>query len=317
MSGPRPLPRLPARALPAGGLALTAAAFVLDLPSALARLIIVSVLLGAVTRLSAATDALAVLAAFGPYARSIAALAAPLPAGPLYRGALGARKPSGREREALDAAVALLPGVAPLRSTLVVDSPEENAWVLGSTLFVSRGLFESPHLTAVVAHEAGHLAGGDGRIALAAWWLPVRPLARLGIRLLGADPQPGAQVGDPAGRTLPQPHIAGVASGTRAGGPGRPRGLLRSLLRLPAIVAGACLLLVAGGLFPSLLRPLWARHRRAREYAADAFAARAGQGPALIEALADWQMLDVATPWWQGRAHPHIEERIDHLQRFG
>ena len=55
---------------------------------------------------------------------------------------------------------------------------------------------------------------------------------------------------------------------------------------------------------------------RAGPKPADAFAAAAGYGPALVEALADWQVLDLATPWWQGRSHPYVEQRIDRLQRL-
>jgi Zn-dependent protease with chaperone function len=90
--------------------------------------------------------------------------------------------------------------------------------------------------------------------------------------------------------------------------------VLRALVRLPAIGLGALLLLLAGGVGPVVLRPAWAAYRRRREYAADAVAAAAGQGRALVEALADWQVLDLATPWWQGRTHPYVEQRIDRLQ---
>ncbi|MGH2718227.1 MAG: hypothetical protein ACRDJU_06585, partial [Actinomycetota bacterium] len=85
------------------------------------------------------------------------------------------------------------------------------------------------------------------------------------------------------------------------------------VLAIPARVLGALLLLLAGGLLPALLRPAWAPYLRGREYAADAFAAAHGQGPALIDALGDWQLLDVPAPWWQGRSHPYTEQRIDRL----
>jgi len=287
----------------------------LDLPSALARLVVAAVLAGLAGRLGARADVVVAAAAFGPYLRGIAALALPLPAGPFLRAATGARRPSDRERTALGNAFSLLPGVSSrslgkrrrpvrgalagaLRSVLVVDSPDENAWVIGSTLFVSRGLFEGPHLAPVVAHEAGHLAAGDGRVALAAWWLPVRSLAWPASRLAGVSP---AEI-PRAGRGL---HGGDTSR--------RPMSLP---LRVPGAAVGACLLVLAGGLFPVLLRPAWAAYRRSREHAADAFAAAAGQGPALVEALAAWQVLDLAAPWWQGRSHPYVEQRIDRLQRL-
>jgi Zn-dependent protease with chaperone function len=333
--------RLPAHvppAMTAAGLALMGASMALELPSALVRLVAASVILGAFHRLGAGTDTIAALLAFGPLLRCIAALAVPLPAPLLVRAASGARKPSDREHVALRNALALLPGVREPRRVLVVDSPDENAWVLGETLFISRGLFDGPHLVAVVAHEAAHLAAGDGRLALAAWWLPVRWMSWLAQRLLGVD-EPGLL--RPRG-ALPQPHAAPPASpaygtpgygtpgyGTPGYGPpgygppgpampgrGGGRSLIGRLARLPGVVLGAGLLLGAGGLFPMLLRPLWARHRRSRELAADAYAARLGQAPGLIEALAEWQLLDLAQPWWQGRSHPYVEQRIDALQAF-
>jgi len=288
-----------------GGWGLLLASVLLDVPSALLRLVLASLVLGLLAPLGAWSADLAALAAAGPLVRSLAAVLLPIPAGPLYRAALGARRPSDRERAELDRSRAWLPP----GMVLVVDSPDENAWVLGTSLFLTRGVFASPHLDAVVAHEAGHLRAGDGRIALAAWWLPIRSIARLGLAFLGSGPEPPrANVG----RALPGPVRQ---PGGRATGAGAGAGPLRSLVRLPARVAGAGLLAVSGGLLPALLRPAWIPYRRSREYAADAFAASVGQGPALVEALSDWQMVDVAAPWWQGRSHPYAEQRIDRLQR--
>lgn len=283
-----------------GGWGLLAASVVLEVPSALLRLVLVSVVLGAFGRLGGWSDALAGLAAVGPLVRSLAAVVLPIPAGPLYRAALGARRPSAREAAELERSRAWLP---PGR-TCVVDTPDENAWVLGTSLFLTRGLFASPHLDAVVAHEAGHLRAGDGRIALAAWWLPIRSVAHTGLALMGSRPDLArANVGQALPGPVRQP-------GPIPGG----RGLVAGFLRLPLRLAGICLLAVSGGLIPAVLRPAWIPYRRSREYAADAFAASVGQGPGLVEALADWQMVDVAAPWWQGRSHPYAEQRIDRLQ---
>ena len=303
------------------GIALVIAGLVLDLPAALIRLAAASVILGLFHRLDATTDALAALAAFAPLARSLACLVVPVPAPLMVRAATGARMASDREATTLDSVLGLVPGASRPRHLLVVDNPDEDAWVLGETLFLSRGLFDGPHLAAVVAHELGHLAGRDGRVALAAWWLPVRWMSWLAERLLGVR-QPGrwGKDGTSPGRTSPgpilaQPQAAGGWTAPHAR-PARPpgRGVLATLVRLPAMALGAGLLVGAGGLLPMALRPLWAAYRRNRELAADRFAARLGQAPGLIEALADWQLLDVATPWWQGRSHPYVEQRIDRLQ---
>ena len=291
------------------GIGLVAASILLDLPSALARLFLTAVIAGLAGLLDWRGDLIVLLVAFGPYLRSVGALVVPLPAGPFLRQAAGARKPSERERAALQHAFSLLPdGVAP-GSVLVVDGPDENAWVLGCTLFVERGLFDSPHLAAVMAHEAGHLAAGDGRVALAAWWLPVRSAAWVAARLMGSRHRSLPQTGT----TLPQPQTAGSGAGIL---PDPRFRILGGLFRLPGIAAGVVALVFAGGLFPMLLRQVWSAYRRSREFSADAFAASAGHGPALVEALGTWQMLDVATPWWLRLSHPYVEQRIDRLQRL-
>ena len=291
------------------GIGLVAASILLDLPSALARLFLTAVIAGLAGLLDWRGDLIVLLVAFGPYLRSVGALVVPLPAGPFLRQAAGARKPSERERAALQHAFSLLPDGVASGSVLVIDGPDENAWVLGCTLFVERGLFESPHLAAVMAHEAGHLAAGDGRVALAAWWLPVRSAAWVAARLMGSRHRSLPQTGT----ALPQPQTAGSGAGIL---PDPRFRLLGGLLRLPGIAAGVVALLFAGGLFPMLLRQVWSAYRRSREYAADASAASAGHGPALVEALGEWQVLDVATPWWLRLSHPYVEQRIDRLQRL-
>ena len=197
------------------GIGLVAASILLDLPSALARLFLTAVIAGLAGLLDWRGDLIVLLVAFGPYLRSVGALVVPLPAGPFLRQAAGARKPSERERAALQHAFSLLPDGVASGSVLVIDGPDENAWVLGCTLFVERGLFESPHLAAVMAHEAGHLAAGDGRVALAAWWLPVRSAAWVAARLMGSRHRSLPQ----AGTALPQPQAAGSGVTTVYGPP--------------------------------------------------------------------------------------------------
>src|SRR5438309_3707462 len=227
------------------GIGLVAASILLDLPSALARLFLTAVIAGLAGALDWRADIVVFLVAFGPYLRSAAALALPVPAGPFLRQAAGARKPSEREHRAIGNAFSLLPGGALPMSVLVIDGPDENAWVLGCMLFVERGLFESPHLVAVLAHEAGHLAAGDGRVALAAWWLPVRSAAWVAARLMGSRSGGLPQTRPRTGTTLPQPRPAGAGAGIL---PDPRFRVLGGLLRLPGLAAGAVALLFAGGL---------------------------------------------------------------------
>jgi Zn-dependent protease with chaperone function len=50
--------------------------------------------------------------------------------------------------------------------------------VCGNTLMLSRGLLESEHLPAVLAHELGHINSSDGKLTAALNRLVVNPLAR-------------------------------------------------------------------------------------------------------------------------------------------
>ena len=50
-----------------------------------------------------------------------------------------------------------------------------HAAVIGDTLMLSRGLLDSPHLPAVLAHELGHLGSPDGRVTAALNRLMIHP----------------------------------------------------------------------------------------------------------------------------------------------
>jgi Zn-dependent protease with chaperone function len=103
---------------------------------------------------------------------SMLALATPLGTGWWWKQRSGARKPSQREQLAYQDAIELLQAQtrAPLKlpkSWYVLDTPTPDAAVCGETLMLSRGLLESNHLPAALAHELGHLATTDGRLTAA------------------------------------------------------------------------------------------------------------------------------------------------------
>lgn len=109
---------------------------------------------------------------FLPTAWSVIALASPVGTGWWWKQRMGGRDPSGRERLAYQDAVELLQGYAagPLalpHDWFVIDTPQPDAAVSGETLMLSRGLLETDHLPAVLAHELGHLATPDGRLTAA------------------------------------------------------------------------------------------------------------------------------------------------------
>jgi Zn-dependent protease with chaperone function len=93
----------------------------------------------------------------------------------------------------------------------------------------------------VLAHELAHANGPDGQITLALSRFQLLP-PRLTDAILLAEPE------------------------------GRVMEVLALLLRL-------ALKLTAGGLSVWLTRPLWAAYWRRREFVADAYPARLGQGP--------------------------------------
>ncbi len=78
----------------------------------------------------------------------------------------GAREPSEREQQILDATLALLasdePALPRRVSIVVVDVPDSNAWVLGRQVTIERGLLEHHALAAVLAYELGHVKARDG-----------------------------------------------------------------------------------------------------------------------------------------------------------
>ncbi|HEY3759150.1 MAG TPA: M48 family metalloprotease [Solirubrobacteraceae bacterium] len=105
--------------------------------------------------------------AYGPLALSLATLI--LPAGGwLWQQRIGARTPSQREQAIFAQAFAELrncdPTLRPPPRWCVQDAAEPNAAVYADTLMLTRGLLESSYLTAVLAHELGHLNTSDARL---------------------------------------------------------------------------------------------------------------------------------------------------------
>lgn len=117
-----------------------------------------------------AVHLLALVLAYGPLGLSLATLVLPV-GGWWWQQQEGGRSPSQRERLLLDDALSSLRAVDPrLRSPrrwFVVDTAALSAAAYADTLMVTRGMLESPWLTAVLAHELGHLYSSDARLAAA------------------------------------------------------------------------------------------------------------------------------------------------------
>lgn len=191
------------------------------------------------------------LAAVGPLAFSLAAFAVP-GREPFWRRRLGTRPASAEEVELLEPIVSgfrlLDPRAGRRFRCYVLDSPWPQAFVRGGVLVVSTGLLRCVGLPGVLAHELSHLVSWDGVLTVA--------VDRLGLW------------GDPFGppRDGYEERVIWTAA--------LVWWLLRWLIR------------VGGGAWAlTLTRPLWAAFWRSRERAADAYAARLGQGELLAEHL--------------------------------
>jgi Zn-dependent protease with chaperone function len=233
------------------------------------------------------------------------ALLTPIGSGWWWKQRAGGRSPSAREYLAYDDAIEQLQSNSQQTLDLpskwfVIDTPLPDAAVYGATLMLSRGLLESDHLLAVIAHELGHLASPDGRVTAALNRLVIAKPLNLDRELLDtyleqhSHPQPEYQ---------PLPGDAPI------------RGLFqiaRFTIRLLALARGG------SGL--RLTRPLWGHYWRQREYAADTYAANLGQADGLADFLETHALLhDHPVPyiWLTEHTHPPVELRIDHLRNDG
>ena len=233
-------------------------------------------------------EQLAWFAAFAPLAWSLLGLLFPGRGG-LWSRRLGARRASADEATAIDAAIELLrasdPTLLDPRAVYVLDDPLPLAAARGEAVLLSRGLLEFDSLPAALAHELGHIDSLDGRLTealerLALWGDPLAP---------------------------PGPQRRGEE---RIDSPAREGGLLLGCIRWLLRAAG-------GTLAQDLLSPLWASYWRAREYAADAYAASLGQATDLARHLCEQELpFDVPRRRFPlNRAeHPPVALRIERLQ---
>jgi Zn-dependent protease with chaperone function len=234
---------------------------------------------------------------------SIFALVSPFGTGWWWKQCTGGRKPSEREKRAYHDATNLLQSHTrkPLprpASWFVIDTPTPDAAVCGETLMLSRGLLESDHLPAVLAHELGHLATPDGRLTAAI------------NRLILTPPRPSQQpqAGYDQKDTAPQVQTTFLSE----------RILLTILgIRLLIWIVKKTLKLVNGGFGLRLVGPLFGAYWRGREYKADKYAASFGQADDLANFLENHALIhDHPIPyiWLTEHAHPPTELRIDKLR---
>ena len=245
---------------------------------------------GAIVPLGLSAEVFAWFAALTPIGWSVAGLFRP-GRGWVWGRRIGARRPTDEEAGKIAAALELLHGADPgLRvpvACYVLDAPSLAAGVRGRALILTPRLIESPSLAAVLAHELGHVSTLDGRLREA--------LERL---TLWGDPLGPPQA--PRGR-----EVSLEASVDSRGA------LLWGAMRWSLRLAG-------GGEGRALLAWFWAGYWRRREYAADAYAARLGQGGELARYLSDQALLfDLPQPGLFLRAaeHPPVALRLERLRK--
>jgi Zn-dependent protease with chaperone function len=282
-------------------LALYAATVVAELPVMLGRMLVVFAVAVVVLLVKGhfppvGAEGYAELAVI-PTGWAIFALITPLGGGWWWRTNLGGREPSERERAAYHEAIQLLlaNSSTPLRlpsTWFVLDDTRPDAAVCGDALMLSRGLFDTDYLPAVLAHELGHLLSSDGKLTAAINRLIINPLPNLrhqkerrgNIVVLGGDRL--------------------VLTVT----------LFGALLWL----ARAAIRFARGGLGLRFLAPAWGSYWREREYLADQHAARLGQADELADFLELHALIhDQPVPfiWLTEHTHPPTELRIDRLRK--
>ncbi len=285
-----------------GALLMYAVTFTLELPVIALRLVlafIVAVIVLAIEGHSTSTAEAWSYLVLLPTGWSLLALVWPGGSGWWWQQRIGGRHPSEREQLAYQDAIALLqdhtdrPLPAPGK-WFVLDTPEPDAAVLGNTLMLSRGLLDSPHLPAVLAHELGHLGTPDGRITAA--------LNRLVIH-------PAVYDKDPEERER------------REHAPIQINDDMVLLIAITIVVVAWCTRKLAkackGGLGLYLLKPIWGQYWREREYTADDYAAGLGQADELADFLEIHALIhDHPIPfiWLSEHSHPPTELRIDRLR---
>lgn len=185
----------------------------------------------------------------------------------------------------------------------VIDVPHPDAAVVGNTLMLSRGLLETDHVPAVLAHELGHLGTPDGRLTAA--------LNRL---VIGAMPFGHSTDGEGQDREQVRTRMRYAPRGPESQAHYDPvQDAVYGYLKFMYLLT----LFAKGGLGLWVTRPIWGRYWRQREYMADQYAASLGQADELADFLEVHALIhDHPVPfmWLTEHTHPPTELRIDKLR---
>jgi Zn-dependent protease with chaperone function len=298
-----------------GSLSMYTLAVIAELPVILARIVLVTIIAAIVLIVENKTTATFdwLYLALAPTGWSMLALITPIGSAWWWQARAGGRTPSKREQLAYHDAVELLqahtedPLPLPKR-WFVIDTPQPDAAVCGNALMLSRGLLETDHVPAVLAHELGHLATPDGRLTAA-----INRLALFTSPFGNSTEEDPEQRDTPRDHQRPRPYRHGAPRGYGYEVEESLRQLLYGFLRFLFITS----LIAKGGFGLWLTRPIWGAYWRTREYKADEYATRLGQADELADFLEIHALIhDHPVPfiWLTQHTHPPTELRIDKLR---
>jgi Zn-dependent protease with chaperone function len=188
----------------------------------------------------------------------------------------------------------------------VLDNPRPDAAVCGNALMLSRGLLETDHVPAVLAHELGHLGSPDARLTAA-----LNRLVILSSPFGTSTEDDGEQ--DRSRRHQRQRPRRETPRASADELEESLRHLIYGFVRFLFITS----LIAKGGFGLWLTGPVWGRYWRRREYKADEYAASLGQADELADFLEVHALIhDHPVPfiWLTEHTHPPTELRIDKLR---
>ena len=218
--------------------------------------------------------------AYGPILLSIIAYLGFGGGHTLTQFALGARRPSQREMSLLNAALKKIVPQGRQRSTkgfsamLVLDSPSEYLYLIGTTLYISAAAIRSRHLVAMLAHEVGHNHNGDGAAILALRRF-ILPLSYVFIR----------DIRDFSTSRLESKRNENQSSQTE------------TFYTMVNRIIYFGLSLAGGGLGVWILSLSWSQLLQSQDYLADGFAVANNLRPQLVSWLEESRFYDTSIPF--------------------
>jgi hypothetical protein len=238
-----------------------------------------------------------VLIAYTPIVLSVATWIGMIPGGNIVtRWALNAREPSRREfqkiQDELEVIEARCENFKEPTNFFIIDEVIPNAYIVGSTLYLTKDLVRGDYLLPVLAQALGYVHTGDGLRLLALRRLVLPP-----FYWLSREKQT---------ETLTK--AVGIAS--------QAERLLDIRMSMKVAASGAIttfvLACIGGGIGVLLLSMFWESYWSHADYAADDFAGQCGLAEELVDYLDTYNAFVFPIPY-QMNTRPPIELRRDNL----